>query len=201
VRTDDDGLAVALLCQPDEGVAHGEVVGQRFRAVVTNHYRTGCHVVDATPCGETAGVISPAGLTSTGRTEPEPLNAAGQPMTNSSSTPVLPSVLRPAGGFRDSELPHLLTALAPLEKHLARWDADQVDLQLSVKDRGGPEQHVTIEAKLGGWPLLVAKAADPDLDRALHEARDELVRQIEDERRRRIPKDNRKLRDKPEARP
>jgi ribosome-associated translation inhibitor RaiA len=122
-------------------------------------------------------------------------------MTNSIATPVLASSLRLAGGLREGELPHLLAALAPLEKHLARWNADQVDLQLSVKDRGRPEQHVTIEAKLGGWPLLVARAADVDLDRALHQARDELIRQIEDERRRRIPKDNRKLREKPEARP
>jgi hypothetical protein len=127
----------------------------------------------------------------------EPLTVWGQPMTNSIATPILANSLRLAGGFRESELPHLLAALAPLEKHLARWDADQVDLQLSVKDRGGPDQHVTIEAKLGGWPLLVAKTADLDLDRALYEARDELIRQIEDERRRRIPKDNRKLREKP----
>jgi ribosome-associated translation inhibitor RaiA len=118
-------------------------------------------------------------------------------MTNSIATPILASSLRLAGGFRESELPHLLAALTPLEKHLARWDADHVDLQLSVKDRGGTEQHVTIEAKLGGWPLVVAKVADLDFDRALHEARDELIRQIDDERRRRIPKDNRKLREKP----
>jgi hypothetical protein len=116
-------------------------------------------------------------------------------MRQSDATPVLASSLRLAGGFRETELPHLLAVLAPLEKHLARWTADQVDLQLSVKDRDGPQQRMTIEAKAGGWPLLVANPADFDLDRALHEARDELIRQIEDERRRCIPKDNRKLRE------
>ncbi|MCW2597205.1 MAG: hypothetical protein JWP39_3093, partial [Jatrophihabitans sp.] len=62
--------------------------------------------------------------------------------------------------------------------------------------RGGPEQRVTLEAKLGGFPTLVATGTDPDFDRALHEARKELIRQIDDERSRRVPKDNRKLRQK-----
>jgi ribosome-associated translation inhibitor RaiA len=117
-------------------------------------------------------------------------------MTNSSSTPVLTESLRLAGGLHDRERDHIVDVLAPLEKHLARWDTDELDLQLSVKDRGGPEQKVTLEAKLGGWPLLVANGTDPDLDRAVHEARKELIRQIEDERSRRLPKDNRKLRKK-----
>jgi ribosome-associated translation inhibitor RaiA len=117
-------------------------------------------------------------------------------MTNSKPTPVLASALATTGGFHENERSHVLAVLSPLEKHLARWGADQVELRLSLKDRGGPEQQVTLEAKLGGWPSLVAKAADLDVDRALHEARTELIRQIEDERRRRIPKDNRKLREK-----
>jgi ribosome-associated translation inhibitor RaiA len=119
-------------------------------------------------------------------------------MTNNGSTSVLDSTLRFAGGFHDNERAHVLDVLAPLEKHLARWSADEVELTLSVKDRGSPEQRVTLEAKLGGWPLLVAKGADADIDRALHEARKELIRQIEDERSRRVPKDNRKLREKPD---
>jgi ribosome-associated translation inhibitor RaiA len=119
-------------------------------------------------------------------------------MTNSSSTPLLASSLRFTGGLHDSERAHVLKVLAPLGKHLARWAADDVDLQLSVKDRDGPEQRVTIEAKLGGFPLLVAKGADTDLDQALHEARKDLIRQVEDERSRRVPKDNRRLREKPD---
>ena len=117
-------------------------------------------------------------------------------MGNGNSTPVLASALAITGGLHENERPHVLDVLAPLEKYLARWGADQVELRLSLKDRGGPEQQVTLEAKLGGWPSLVAKAADPELDPALHEIRTELIRQIEDERRRRTPQDNRKLRDK-----
>jgi ribosome-associated translation inhibitor RaiA len=117
-------------------------------------------------------------------------------MTNSNATPDLASTLRFAGGVHDRERDHVLEVLAPLAKHLARWDADDIDLQMSVKDRGGPEQRVTLEAKLGGFPTLVATGTDPDFDRALHEARKELIRQIDDERSRRVPKDNRKLRQK-----
>src|ERR1700710_2490418 len=91
------------------------------------------------------------------------------PMTSSMSTPLLDSSLRLTGGFHDDERPHLLEVLAPIEKHLARWNADDVDLTLSVKERGGTEQRVTLEAKLGDWPNLVATAADRDLVRAVHE--------------------------------
>jgi ribosome-associated translation inhibitor RaiA len=115
-------------------------------------------------------------------------------MTDSSATSVLAGSLRFSGGFHADDRAHVLEVLAPLEKHLARWSADEADLQVSVKDRGGPEQRVTLDLRLPGWPALVAKGADVDLDRALHEARKELMRQIEDERSRRDPKDNRKLR-------
>ena len=43
---------------------------------------------------------------------------------------------------------------------------------------------------------MVAKAANQRLDRAIAEAKRELVRQIEDAKGRREPKDNRHLREK-----
>jgi ribosome-associated translation inhibitor RaiA len=113
-------------------------------------------------------------------------------MTNSAPTPVLAASLRLTGGFHDAERAHLLEVLAPLEKHLARWTADEVALELYVTNRGRPEQRVTLEAKLGGWPLLVAKGADADLDQALREARTELIRQIEDERSRHLSREHRR---------
>jgi hypothetical protein len=45
-------------------------------------------------------------------------------------------------------------------------------------------------------PHLVAKATDPNLDRALAEAKRELLQQIEDEKTKREPKSNRLLRKK-----
>jgi hypothetical protein len=38
-----------------------------------------------------------------------------------------------------------------------------VDLEISVKDRGGPEQKVTLEALLPGLGVVVATAASREL--------------------------------------
>jgi ribosome-associated translation inhibitor RaiA len=101
------------------------------------------------------------------------------------STPVLTQSLRLGAGFSDAYRSHMLELLSSLERHLARWDPDNVDLEISVKDRGGPEQKVTFEAWLPKWPPLVASAADRDLDHAVIEVRKEIIRQIEDEKAKR----------------
>jgi hypothetical protein len=54
------------------------------------------------------------------------------PSCGCASTPVLTSSLRFTGGFHDSERADVLEVLAPLERHLARWAADEVDVQMSV---------------------------------------------------------------------
>lgn len=107
---------------------------------------------------------------------------------------VLDEVLRFGTGFKDGERPWVQEALSALAPHLARWSADDVDVEISVKDRDGKEQHVTLRADLPGYSPLVAVAADPNLDRALAEAKRELIRQIEDHKSMREPKHNRRLR-------
>ena len=107
---------------------------------------------------------------------------------------VLDTVLRIGAGFKDGERPGVLEALSALVPHLARWDPDDVDVEISVKDRDGKEQHVTLRADLPGYSPLVAVAADRNLDRALAEAKRELIRQIEDQKSMREPKRNRQLR-------
>jgi ribosome-associated translation inhibitor RaiA len=96
------------------------------------------------------------------------------------STQTLDDRLRLGAGFGTHDRPHVLELLSSLPRHLARWDPAQVDLELSVKDRGGPEQKVTLEALLPGLAVVVATSADRDLDHALIAARKELIRQIED---------------------
>jgi ribosome-associated translation inhibitor RaiA len=95
---------------------------------------------------------------------------------------ILQEQLRLGAGFGAGERDHVLDVLSPLDRHLAHWHPDQVDLEVSVKDRGGPEQKVTLEAWLPHWPSVVATAADRELDHALIEARKELIRQIEDKK-------------------
>ncbi len=109
---------------------------------------------------------------------------------------VLDEVLRFGAGVRDGERRWVLEALSALVPHLARWDPNDVDIEISVKDRDGKEQHVTLRADLPGYSPLVAVAADRNLDRALAEAKRELIRQIEDQKTMREPKHNRQLRKK-----
>jgi hypothetical protein len=109
---------------------------------------------------------------------------------------VLDQVVRLGAGFKDGERPWVLEALSALVPHLARWDPDDVDVEISVKDRDGKEQHITLRADLPGYSPLVAVAADRNLDRALAEAKRELIRQIEDQKSMREPKANRQLRKK-----
>jgi ribosome-associated translation inhibitor RaiA len=90
--------------------------------------------------------------------------------------------LRLGAGFHAAERAGALRALAPLERHLAAWDGDDVDVEVALKDRDGPEQRLTLEARLPGLPPLVAKSRAKDVDHALVEARKELIRQIEDEK-------------------
>lgn len=83
---------------------------------------------------------------------------------------LLDEVLHFGAGFKDGEQPWVLEALSALGPHVARWDPDDVDVEISVKDR--------------------------NLDRVLAEAKRELIRQIEDHKAMREPKHNRQLRKK-----
>lgn len=101
------------------------------------------------------------------------------------STRVLDERLRLGAGFGAADRRHVLELLSSLTRHLARWKPDKVDLEISVKDRGGPEQKVTLEALLPGLAVIVATSADRELDHAVIGARKELIRQIDDEKAKR----------------
>ena len=96
--------------------------------------------------------------------------------------------LRLGPGFHQADRAQVLTELSSLSRHLEHWSADRgVDLEVSVKDRGGPQQTVTLEAWLPGWPAQVAHSTETDLSRALVQVRQEMIRRIEDGKARRHP--------------
>ena len=97
-------------------------------------------------------------------------------------------------GFKEHERPHVLETLAALGAHLKRWNPDEVDVEVSVQDRGGKEQRVTLRTTVPGLPPLVAVADDRDLTRALGEAKRELIRQIDHHKSAREPMNSRQLR-------
>ena len=106
------------------------------------------------------------------------------------------NVIHVGAGFVAKERPHVLDALATLEPHLGRWDPRDVDIDVSLQDRGGNEQRVTLRTSLPGLPPLVAVAENPDITRALGDAKRELIRQLEHQKSAREPMNNRRLRNK-----
>jgi ribosome-associated translation inhibitor RaiA len=104
------------------------------------------------------------------------------------------NVIRVGTGFVAKERPFVLDSLSTLGPHLGRWDPHDVDIDVSLQDRGGNEQRVTLRTTLPGLPPLVAVAENPDITRALGEAKRELIRQLEHQKSAREPMNNRRLR-------
>jgi ribosome-associated translation inhibitor RaiA len=103
-------------------------------------------------------------------------------------------VLHVGVGFKEKERRHVEEALSTLGPHLGGWDPHDVVVEVSLQDRGGKEQRVTLRTSLPGLPPLVAVADHPDITSALGEAKHELIRQIEHQKSEREPMNNRRLR-------
>ncbi len=104
------------------------------------------------------------------------------------------NVIRVGPGFVAKERPLVLDSLSTLAPHLGRWDPRDVDIDVSLQGRGGNEQRVTLRTRLPGLPPLVAVAENPDVTRALGEAKRELIRQLEHQKSARQPMNSRRLR-------
>jgi ribosome-associated translation inhibitor RaiA len=90
------------------------------------------------------------------------------------------NVLHVGAGFKEKERPHVLETLSTLGPHLmGRWDSREVVVEVSLHDRGGKQQRVTLRTSLPGRPPVVAVAENPDITRALSDAKRELIRQLE----------------------
>lgn len=103
-------------------------------------------------------------------------------------------VLHVGAGFKDKERTHVLETLSTIGPHLGRWDPQDVDVEVTLQDRGGKEQRVTLRTSLPGRAPLVAVAVNPDITRALCDAKRELIRQLEHQKASRDPMTNRRRR-------
>lgn len=101
---------------------------------------------------------------------------------------------RLGAGFKEQEREQILEELSALGPHLARWEPSDVQVDVSVHERGGKEQRVTLRASLPGCPPLVAVGSNPDLMRAMAEAKRDLITQLDRLKTEREPKSNRRLR-------
>jgi hypothetical protein len=59
-------------------------------------------------------------------------------------------VIHVGAGFVARERPLVLKALSTLESHLGRSDPRDADIDVSLQDRGGNEQRVTLRMSLPG---------------------------------------------------
>lgn len=111
-------------------------------------------------------------------------------MTDVSAT--VEECLRVHGDLSADECAEFIRHCSSLDTRLRSFVPDAVVLDLYVKERATRSQHVTLEAKIARWPVLVATAADSELNRALMQVRDELIRQITDAKSRREPRHDRR---------
>jgi hypothetical protein len=104
------------------------------------------------------------------------------------------NVLHVGAGFKEKERRYVVEELSTLGPHLGRWDPHDVVVDVSLQDRGGKGQRVTLRTSRPGFPPLIAVSDNPDLTRALGQAKHELIRQIEHQKSEREPMNNRRLR-------
>ncbi len=102
------------------------------------------------------------------------------------------NVLHVGAGFQEKERPHVVETLSTLGPHLlGRWDPRDIDVEVSLQDRGGKEQRVTLRTSLPGCAPLIAVAENPDITHALSEGKRELIRQLEHQKSTRDPMSSR----------
>lgn len=101
------------------------------------------------------------------------------PDTNAIAT--VASTLRVVPGFSSDEVDDLVGVLSPsLDRRLSRYTVEQVEMELSVKDRDTDKQRVVLEAWIaqGSRERFVATSTERELRAAVLEVRDSLRRQV-----------------------
>ncbi|MEO8692217.1 MAG: HPF/RaiA family ribosome-associated protein [Acidimicrobiales bacterium] len=111
------------------------------------------------------------------------------------TTPTVADTLQLAHGIERAEFDRVVAILSRLDDRLRSFPAGTVKLQLSVKERDTESQRTTLEGWFAGHPRLVATSSRTDIDAALAEVRDDMVRQISDAKNRNEPRNNRALRE------
>jgi hypothetical protein len=89
--------------------------------------------------------------------------------------------VRLRGGFSEADRQWVVDDLADRARRLARWRPEQVEVEVGAEDRGALRKQVTVKVRVPGRPPLVGHGVDPDVGRALREARNEVIQQIDEE--------------------
>ncbi len=116
-------------------------------------------------------------------------------MTEHGDPATVESSLRLGSGFAAEERDRIVAGWASLTSRLESFPQGTVELEISVKERATPSQRTVLEAWIAGSHRLVATSEQADLDQALTEVRDDLIRQLTDAKSRTEPRNRRALRD------
>jgi ribosome-associated translation inhibitor RaiA len=97
-------------------------------------------------------------------------------------TPASVDQIRLGTGFAESERDRLVEVFRKLDRRLKRWAAEEVDMELAIKERDSSSQYVTLECWIHdrGDTRFVATSREKDLQDALMDCREDLWRQIDD---------------------
>lgn len=82
--------------------------------------------------------------------------------------------------FRSEEHDRIRETLSQLNRPLSRFEADTVELELSIKERDSSTPYTVLECWIAGWPKMVATSREQEVTRAVTEVRKDLKRQIEE---------------------
>jgi hypothetical protein len=99
-------------------------------------------------------------------------------------------------GVPATELEGIIKLLRPLEARLKSYRPGSVDLHLVAKDFDTRQQKLTLEARINGHETLVATSQHMELQRAVQEVREDLMRLMTDAITKSEPRNNRALRNK-----
>ena len=114
-------------------------------------------------------------------------------MTESPEEPnVIADRLHLATGFLASERDWVIRRLAALGSRLRSFPGTEVDLEISLKERHGAGQRVTLECWISRTPRLhlVSTSTARELAVAVTEVRNDLIRQVDDAKTRTEPRNN-----------
>jgi hypothetical protein len=97
-----------------------------------------------------------------------------------STVSIIEERLRIVPQFRPDEYAQVTEILAgKLDRRLSRFGPEQVELELSVKERDTDSQRVVLECWITGQPRFVATSTERSIEAGVAEVRDDLFRQID----------------------
>ena len=101
-------------------------------------------------------------------------------MQESSPVGIVEDRLRIVPEFRPDEHDTVRELMSgKLDRRLSRWRPEDIELEISVKDRDTSKQRMAVECWISKLPKMVATSTKLELESAVIECRDDLHKQVD----------------------